>query len=245
VPGEDADEEYWIGSTTGALNAALAISYTNVAVGFGVSFESAISGRVSASSWDFGDGVVLSNRPYASHTWAAPGDYAVALRAYNNDYPAGIAATATVHVVIQPVHYVVASGSSPSAPYSSWTSAATNIQSAVDAATVPGALVLVSNGVYQTGLRAVYGISNRVAITKPVTVRSANGPSVTRIVGYRVPTFVYGSAAVRCVYLTNGAMLAGFTLTNGATQASGDQSRQQSGGALTVNWETLSSPTAC
>jgi PKD domain len=224
-------DEYWSGSATGALSATFGVSNTNVAVGFNVSFESAISGRVSASSWDFGDGVVLSNRPYASHAWNAPGDYTVILRAYNNNYPAGLASAASVHVVVQPVHYVVASGSSPSAPYSSWATAATNIQTAVDAASVAGALVLVSNGVYQTGLRAIYGISNRVAVTKPVTVRSVNGPSATRIVGYHVPTFVYGSAAVRCVYLTNGAVLAGFTLTNGATQASGDQLRQQSGGA--------------
>jgi len=225
-------DEYWSGLASGALNVALAISYTNVAVGFAANFESAISGRVSMSSWDFGDGVVISNRPYASHAWVAPGDYAVALRAYNNDYAASVSATAMVHVVAQPVHYVVASGSSPSVPYGSWATAATNIQAAIDAATVPGALVLVSNGVYQTGARAIYGISNRVAITKPVTVRSVNGPSVTRIVGSRVAIFVFGSSAVRCAYLTNGAVLAGFMLTNGATQASGDQTRQQSGGAV-------------
>jgi hypothetical protein len=225
-------DEYWSGSVTGAVSAAFGISYTNVAVGFAVNFESAISGRLNASSWDFGDGVIVSNRPYASHAWAASGNYTVVLRAYNNDYPAGVTSTATVHVVAQPVHYVVSSGSSPGAPYSSWASAATNIQDAVDAATVPGALVLVSNGVYQAGARAVYGMSNRVAVTKPVTVQSVNGASVTKIVGFRVPTFVYGSSAVRCVYLTNGAALSGFTLTNGATQASGDQSRQQSGGAV-------------
>ena len=225
-------DQYLNGSATGAVSATFSISYTNVAVGFPVGFEAAISGRVSASSWSFGDGVVLSNRPYASHAWAATGNYTVVLRAWNNSSPGGVATTAIVHVVSQPVHYVVASGGSPSAPYSSWTSAATNIQDAVDAATVPGALVLVSNGVYQAGARAVYGISNRVAVTKPLMVQSVNGPSVTRIVGYKVPTFVYGSAAVRCAYLTNGAMLSGFTLTNGATQASGDQNRQQSGGAI-------------
>ena len=225
-------DEYWSGSATGALSSAFSSSYTNVAVGFAVSFESAITGRLSASSWDFRDGVVVSNRPYISHAWAATGDYPVILRAWNKDYPAGATATVTVHVVTQPVHRVISSGSSPVAPYSSWAAAATNIQDAVDAATIPGALILVSNGVYQVGARAVYGISNRVAVTKPVTVSSINGPAVTKIVGYRVPTFVYGAAAVRCVYLTNGATLTGFTLTNGTTQASGDLSRQQSGGAV-------------
>jgi len=224
--------EYWSSSATGALTAALTISYTNVAVGFTVNFASAIDGLVSASSWHFGDGVVISNRPYVSHVWAVAGDYAVVLRAYNKDYPGGIAATGIVHVLTQPVHYVASSGSSPSAPYGSWASAANNIQDAVDAATLPGALVLVSNGVYQTGGRTAYSMSNRVAVTRPVTVKSVNGPTVTRIVGYRVPSTTNGAAAVRCVYLTNGAVLSGFTLTNGATQSTGDQYRQRSGGAV-------------
>src|SRR5262249_28938856 len=144
VSGVDIDGEPWanppsIGcdgqrssSATGVLSASFTISFTNVSVGFPVTFEAAISGRVRASSWDFEDGVVLSNRPYASHAWATTGNYAVVLRAWNNSNPGGIAATVTVHVVAQPVHYVVTSGSSPSAPYSSWASAATNIQDAVD-----------------------------------------------------------------------------------------------------------------
>jgi parallel beta-helix repeat protein len=229
-------DEYWSGSVTGSLQAAFAVSYTNVAVGFSASVESLISGLVSASSWDFGDGVVVSNRPYASHAWAAAGDYLVVLRVYNEEYPQGVSATVNVHVVPQPVHYVALSGSSPSAPYSSWAAAANKIQDAVDAATVPGALVLVSNGVYQIGSRAVYGMSNRVAVTRPLMVQSVNGASVTRIAGYQVPGKTNGAAAVRCVYLTNGAVLAGFTLTNGATQSSGDQYRQMSGGAVYCEW---------
>jgi hypothetical protein len=126
--------------------------------------------------------------------------------------------------------YVSAASTNPIAPYSSWASAALTIQDAVDAA-APGDEIVVTNGVYQTGARAVYGMSNRVAVTKAVTVRSVNGPAYTSIVG-RGPI---GENAIRCVYLTNGAVLAGFTLTNGATQDDGDpeiDSVSNSGGGV-------------
>jgi hypothetical protein len=225
-------DEYWSGSATGALSAAFVTTYTNVAAGFSVGFDSSIIGRANSSSWDFGDGVIVSNRPYASHAWTAPGDYGVVLRAFNQDNPGGATASVSVHVVSQPVHYVAKTGSTPSAPYSSWATAATNIQNAVDAASVPGALVLVNDGIYQAGSRAVYGMSNRVAITKPVIVKSVNGPGATKIAGFQVAGTTNGNAAIRCVYLTNGAMLVGFTLTNGATQISGDQIKQMGGGAV-------------
>jgi parallel beta-helix repeat protein len=225
-------DEYWSGSVTGVMSVAISATYTNLAAGFSAEFQAVIGGRISRSSWDFGDGTGVSNQLHASHAWAVPGDYAVVLRAWNESFPSGVSATVVVQVVSQPVHHVALTGTGAVAPYDSWATAATNIQDAVDAAGVPGSLVLVSDGVYQTGARAVYGMSNRVAVTKPVTVRSVNGPAVTHIVGYQVPGATNGPEAVRCVYLTGGAAVSGFTLTNGATQTSGDSYRNRSGGGL-------------
>jgi parallel beta-helix repeat protein len=133
------------------------------------------------------------------------------------------------------VSYVALASANPVWPYSSWATAATNIQDAVDV-TEPGGMVWVTNGVYQTGARAVYGMSNRVTVTKAVTVRSVNGPAVTSIVG----SGPNGPAAVRCVYLTSGATLAGFTLTNGATQASlNDYTNQSGGGVWCESWSAV------
>jgi hypothetical protein len=120
--------------------------------------------------------------------------------------------------VMATTYYVDVNSANPTPPYSSWATASMDIQSAIDIST-NGDLILVTNGIYNTGGRTIpfNVLTNRVAVTKAVTVQSVNGPTETMIEGYRAPGTTYSTNAERCVYLTNNAVLIGFTLTNGAT----------------------------
>ena len=109
-------------------------------------------------------------------------------------------------------HYVSLESTNPTPPYTNWQNAARVIQDAVDAAGA-GDQVVVTNGIYAEGGRAAVGtLTNRVAVGKPLVLSSVNGPQAT---------VIDGGSAVGCVYLTNGATLSGFTLSNGVADNGG------------------------
>ena len=128
--------------------------------------------------------------------------------------------------------YVDLNSANPAPPFTNWTTAATNIQDAIDAADA-GDVIWVTNGVYATGGKVMAGdLANRVALNKAVTVCSVNGAQETVIQGQREEgsTNGLGASAVRSAWLTNGAMLSGFTIRDGATRTNRDSTLGSGGG---------------
>ncbi|MCX6916999.1 MAG: hypothetical protein NT167_28835, partial [Verrucomicrobia bacterium] len=128
---------------------------------------------------------------------------------------AGVATSAVTQLVF---HYANPANASSSSPYTTWSAAATNLQDAITAAS-PGDIILATNGTYATGGKAMVGdLTNRVTLDKPLLLVSVNGPGTTTIQGAYDPASTNGPNAVRCAWLTNNAILSGFTLCSGATR---------------------------
>ena len=132
------------------------------------------------------------------------------------------------------VHCVNAAGANPVSPFSTWATAATNIQDAITAA-VAGEPVLVTNGVYASSGKSMDGvITNRVTVDKAMTVLSMSGPGATFIEGNWGTN---GPTAMRCVWMTNSTVLSGFTLRGGATRVyTNAQSQGVNGGGIWGSW---------
>ncbi len=97
--------------------------------------------------------------------------------------------------------YVSVSNATPVAPYTNWTTAATTIQAAVDAA-VDGDSLWVTNGVYAP-----------ITCYKTITIRSVNGATAT---------VIDGGDTQRCAtFSSTSTVLEGFTLQNGRSVSGG------------------------
>ncbi len=104
-----------------------------------------------------------------------------------------------------------------------WANATNNFQGAIDKSAASDT-IWVSNGVYATGGTNNWPsgtlLTNRIAITKVITVRSQNNDPTNTIIKGTWDPATNGPAAVRCVYMVANSKLIGFTLTNGATMVS-------------------------
>jgi hypothetical protein len=210
------------------FSVAIHADSTNALAGFPMQLTGSVSGGiVTTNRWSFGDGTTASNQLMLVHIWPVAGDYPVLFTAFNDANPGGLTATVTVHIVTLPTHhYVAQNGTNPVAPYLSWSTAATNIQDAVDAA-FTGGIVVVSNGVYHIGSRVNGSLfTNRVVVNRPMTLQSTGGPAAT---------LIDGAGAMRCVYLADGATLDSFILTNGYSSGDGGGAWCVSTNAMLLN----------
>jgi len=92
----------------------------------------------------------------------------------------------------------VSPDATPSLPYLSWATAATNIQDAISVSST-GDVILVTN--------AIYFLSNTISITNGVMLKSVNGHQTT---------IIDGGGLTRCVQISGlGGTLEGFTIQNG------------------------------
>jgi len=120
-------------------------------------------------------------------------------------------------------HYVTVNNPTPSAPYTSWATAATNIQAAVDAATASDT-VLVTNGTYYP--------ADQISVARALTVKSVNGAAVT---------IVDGNRAHRCFNVSaQGVVIEGFTITHAFHHGNWEQSGSGAGISSTESIQILS-----
>jgi predicted outer membrane repeat protein len=228
---------------TGELVARIQAPNTGTTVHYPLTFTSDVEGKAIGIAWSIHSDTGIEAVTNALHTafaWNAPGTYQVVLSAWNN---AGSSmATVIVHVAsyMDSIAYVSPFGGHVW-PFNSWTDAATNIQPAVDAC-IYGGTVLITNGIYTCGGTNTAGLflQNRVVAIKPITIASVNGPADTCILGApHSDSTGMGSNAVRGVFLGEGAVLSGFTVSNGYTMERPAESKDCHGGGIFMDKNTL------
>jgi hypothetical protein len=129
-----------------------------------------------------------------------------------------IAATSFAKTDLVPTAYVNAAQADDSGDGTSWATAKQTIQAAVDIVATDGT-VWVTNGVYNVGgaIAPDDVQSNRVYFTRPMTLRSVNGPDVTSLLGAAGSNGSNDADSVRGVLMQTNCALLGFTVSDGYT----------------------------
>ena len=195
-------DEVYLNAISGNLSVNINAKRVYTYIANTLSFDSEILGKLNKCTWDFGDGKTETDKIAVDHYWKNLGDYDVILTAFNDTYPAGISATTTVHIIPK-THYVNKNNSSPELPFSTWETAATNIQAAVDIAD-DNCCIIITNGTYY--------LSSPITVDKEATIKSVNGPEKTVCVGNSYSVFYLKKPNV---------LLVGITITNGNWNSGG------------------------
>ncbi len=132
------------------------------------------------------------------------------------------------------LHLVWSNSPAPGWPFNTWTHAARDIQTAINAAEA-GDTVLVTNGLYATGSMVIPGGTSlcRIVINEAITVESVNGPEVTFIEGAPASNGGNGDDAIRGACVNYGTLI-GFTVQKGHTRTNAESLLDRSGGGLTA-----------
>ncbi|MFH0879106.1 MAG: choice-of-anchor Q domain-containing protein, partial [Lentisphaerota bacterium] len=204
-------DEFDQNSLTGLLSVAVESDYSNAVAGAVLTFASDITGMAQGFSWTSGDAGAATNVWLFRHAWTSTGSFPVVLTAWN---AAMTASATTLVLVVQGFTNFVSQEGAHLPPFTNWLMAATNIQDAIDALTVVGGTILVTNGIYDTGEKSCMGLRNRIAVLMPACVRSVNGPFFSTIRGHQSDDAMQ---QCRSAYVAEGATLSGFTVSNGQT----------------------------
>jgi hypothetical protein len=176
--------------------------------------------------WTFGDGATNNWSPASqvSHSYGY-GSFTVTLNV-SNELGEVAGRTRDAFINVYPAYVYVTTNGNHVTPFGSWGTAATNLQEAVNAATNGlgyTLAVLVSNGVYT--------VTNEIAITKPIVLRGFSGNWADTVIRGGYP-----ASTNRCLALSYaGALVDGFTITNGNAWSSAGGGIYMTGAATVRN----------
>ena len=185
----------------GALICSFVADKTAGARPLTVNFTSFVSGTNTTAIyyyWDFDNNGVIDSEGYAvdapTYTYTNNGTYTVKL-IVSNIYSETAEYTKYNYIIVADPRYVAYNGKHIS-PFQNWENAASNIQAAVDISE-DNMTIIVSNG--------YYFLAKNVTVTNAIKIKSYAGKD---------KTFVVSTNRSRAFYLTKGASIHGFTVSN-------------------------------